>query len=208
MGLVDEIYGPSAAEQAPPEAERWSFFVSQGIKPVCTFVRRRDRDTWGPPRLVIAYPDAKPPLPPDPMIQWDPWLEDWLLAHHVPASTAANEVERIGFDLCTRFAALEKRCGTGQFTAVLLRYLYDHGCALYIPLEKKLGAIRTYEPDSAHATSATCEAIGAVIADVAAAVDGLGYPAAVASEIRRDALAYYLGDRFQACAETSLDERR
>ena len=148
MGLVDEIYGASAAEQAPPEAERWSFFVSQGIKPVCTFVRRRDRDTWGPPRLVIAYPDAKPPLPPDPMIQWDPWLEDWLLAHHVAASTAANEVERIGFDLCTRFAALEKRCGTAELTAVLLRYLYDHGCALYIPLEKKLGAIRTYEPDS------------------------------------------------------------
>jgi len=200
MGLVDEIYGPGVAEPTPPEAERWSFFVAQGVKPVCTFVRRRDRDSWGPPRLVVAYPDAKPALPPDPMVPWDPWLEDWLLAHHVPATSAANEAERLGFDLCARFAIIEKRRGTAEFTSVLLRYLYDHGCALYIPLEKKLGAIRAYEPDCAHAVTATCEAIDAVVHDMTTAIDALGYHTAVAGDIRRDALAYYLRDRFQISA--------
>jgi hypothetical protein len=199
MGLVDEIYGPADAEATPPETERWAFYVARGIQPVCTFIRRRDRDLWGPPRLVVAYPDARPPVPPDPMILWDPWVEDWLLAHHVAAATAANEAERIGFDLCARFGELEKRSGTATFTAVLLRYLYDHGCSLYIPLERKLGAIRAYEPDSAHASTTTCEAIAAIVRDVRAAIDGLGYPAAVATEIRRDALAYYLHDRFGVC---------
>jgi hypothetical protein len=130
------------------------------------------------------------------MILWDPWVEDWLLAHHVAAKTAANEAERLGFDLCARFGELEKRAGTARFTAVLLRFLYDHGCSLYIPLEKKLGAIRAYEPDSAHATTSTCEAISAIINDVSTAIDGLGYRSVVASDIRRDALAYYLHDRF------------
>jgi hypothetical protein len=197
MGLVDEIYGPGAAESAPPEAQRWAFFLARGVKPVCTFIRRRDGTTWAPPRIVVTYPDAQPALPPDPVVPWDPLLEDWLLAHHIPATSASNEAERIGFDLCARLAVIEKRCGSAAFTAVLMRYLYDHGCPLYIPLEKKLGAIRSYEPDAAEGRTAACEAIKAVVGDVTAAVDALGYGPDVARQIRSDALAYYLRDRFQ-----------
>jgi hypothetical protein len=80
---------------------------------------------------------------------------------------------------------------------VVLRYLYDHDCPLYIPLEKKLGAIRTYQPDAAEARTAACDEIKAVVHDVTAAIDALGYAPDVASHIRSDALAYYLRDRFQ-----------
>ena len=196
MGLVNEIYGADAADPAPPEAQRWAFFLAHGVKPVCTFVRRHEGTAWGSPRLVIAYPDAQPAVPPDPMVPWEPVLEDWLLAHRVAAASPANEAERIGFDLGARLAVIEKQPHGSGFTAVLMRYLYDHDCPLYVPLEKKLGAIRQYEPDAAEARTETCEAIAAVVKDVSATIDALGYPPEVAKQIRGEALAYYLRDRF------------
>lgn len=195
MSLGDDIHGAGAADDELPEAQRWAFFVARGIQPVCTFVRRRARDS-GPPRLVIAYPGASPPIPPDPMIAWEPLLEDWLLAHRVRATSAANEAERLGFDLGARLAALEARAGTTEFTAVLLRYLYDHDCPLYVPLERKLGAIRSYEPEPCHAYGTTCEAMNRMFTELVATVEALGYPADVGAQICRDALAYCLRDRF------------
>jgi len=197
MGLVEEIYGPGAAEPAPPETQRWAYFLDHGVKPVCTFIRRHDGSAWGTPRLVIAYPNAQPEVPPDPMVPWEPVLEDWLLAHRVAASSPGNEAERIGFDLRARFGAIEKHYTTTVYTAVLLRFLYDHDCPLYIPLEKKLGAIRPYEPDAAEARTDVCHAIKAVMQDIGNALDALGYPADTAKQIRSDALAYYLRDRFE-----------
>ena len=197
MGLVEELYGPSASEPSPPEAQRWAFFLDHGVKPVCTFVRRQEPSGWGTPRIVVAYPGAEPALPPDPVIAWEPALEDWLLAHHVPASTPTNEAERLGFDLSTRLAVIEREWTTTTYTAVLLRFLYDHDCPLYLPLEKKLGAIREYEPDAAEASHAACEAIKAVIRDVWEQINQLGYSAELAKQIRSNALAYYLHDRFR-----------
>lgn len=196
MGLVDEIYGPAAAEPSPPEAERWAFFLAHGVQPVCTFVRRHAGAAWGSPRIVVAYPGAEPAVPPDPVVPWEPVLEDWLLAHRVAATSPANEAERLGFALAARLGALEKRVTSQAYTAVLLRFLYDHDCPLYLPLEKKLGAIRAYEPDAAEARTAACEAIKAVVRDVAELLAALGYPPDVAKQIRGDALAYYLRDRF------------
>lgn len=197
MGLVEELYGPGAADPAPPEAQRWAFFLAHGVKPVCTFIRRHDGGSWGAPRLVVTYPDAKPAVPPDPVVPWEPVLEDWLLAHRVAATSPANEAERIGFDLRARLGAIEKHSGSATFNAVLLRFLYDHDCPLYIPLQKKFGAIRPYEPDAAEARTEVCQAIKAVVRDVTEAVDALGYAPAVAKQIRGEALAYYLRDRFE-----------
>ena len=196
LGLVEEMYGPGAADPAPPEAQRWAFFLAHGVKPVCTFIRRHDGGSWGPPRLVVTYPDAQPAVPPDPVVPWEPILEDWLLAHRVPAVSPANEAERIGFDLRARLGAIEKHCGGPAFNAVLLRFLYDHDCPHYIPLEKKLGAIRPYEPDAAQARTEACQAIRAVVCDLTAAIDALGYAPEVAKHIGNEALAYYLRDRF------------
>ena len=181
----------------PPEAQRWAFFLAHGVTPVCTFVRRRDGATWGSPRIVVSYPEAQPALPPDPMVPWEPVLEDWLLAHHVRAATPVNEAERIGFVLGVRLGAIEKRWTAPAFNAVLLRFLYDHDCPLYVPLEKKLGAIRPYEPDAAEARTAACEAIKTVVRDVTSALEALGYPPDAAKRIGGDALAHYLRDRFQ-----------
>ena len=197
MGLVEEMYGPGAADPAPPEAQRWAFYLAHGVKPVCTFIRRHDGGSWGPPRIVVAYPNAQPAVPPDPVVPWEPVLEDWLLAHHVPATSPENEAERIGFDLRARLGAIEKQCGGPAFNAVLLRFLYDHDCPHYIPLEKKLGAIRPYEPDAAEANTDACKAILAVVHDVTAAIDALGYRPELAKQIRGEALAYYLRDRFE-----------
>jgi hypothetical protein len=197
MGLVEEIYGPGAADPAPPEAQRWAFFLAHGVKPVCTFVRRHEGNRcWGAARFVVAYPGAQPALPPDPVVPWEPVIEDWLLAHGVAAVDPENEAERIGFDLRARLGAIEKQCGGPAFNAVLLRFLYDHDCPHYIPLEKKLGAIRPYEPDAAEARTEACQAIKAVVRDVTEAVDALGYAPDVAKQIRGEALAYYLRDRF------------
>jgi hypothetical protein len=197
MGLVEDIYGSGAADPAPPEAARWAFFVAQGLKPVCTFIRRHDGGSWGSARIVVAYPDAQPAVPPDPVVPWEPVLEDWLLAHRVAAISPDNEAERIGFDLRARLGAIEKRCAGSTFNAVLLRFLYDHGCPHYVALEKKLGAIRPFEPSAAEARTDVCQAIKAVVRDVTEAVDALGYTPEVAKEIRSEALAYYLRDRFE-----------
>ncbi|HET9625793.1 MAG TPA: hypothetical protein VFP84_30725 [Kofleriaceae bacterium] len=197
MGLVDEIYGASAVDATPPEAQRWAFFLDHGVKPVCTFVRRHDGGVWGPPRFVVAYPGAQPEVPPDPVVPWEPVLEDWLLAHRIPASSPANEAERIGYDLSTRLAVIERQYTTPAYTAVLLRVLYDHDSPLYIPLEKKLGALRPYEPEAADTRPPICEAIKTVVRDVTASIEALGYPPDQAKQIRGEAFAYYLRDRFE-----------
>jgi hypothetical protein len=196
MGLVVDMYGPEAAEAAPPEAQRWAYFLAHGVKPRCTFVRRRTGATWGPPRIVVSYPDATPAVPPDPVVPWDPVLEDWLLEHRVPAPDPANEAARFGFDLGARFEVIERRCGTPTFTAVLLRCLFDHQCALYLPLERKLGAIRTYEPDPSTANTAVGCELKQVMCTSAETLGALGYAPEQAREILTDALAYYLRDRF------------
>jgi hypothetical protein len=196
MGLVVELYGPEAAEPAPPEAQRWAYFLSQGVKPRATFVRRRTGATWGPPRLVVSYPDARPAVPPDPVVPWDPVLEDWLLEHRVPAPDAGNEAARFGFDLAARFEVIERRWGTPTFTAVLLRCLYDHQCELYLPLERKLGAIRTYEPDPSTANTAIGAELKQVVYTSSETLAALGYTSEQARDILTHALAYYLRDRF------------
>lgn len=196
MGLVIEMYGPEAAEAAPPEAQRWAYFLERGVQPRATFVRRRTGATWGPPRIVVSYPGATPAVPPDPVVPWDPVLEDWLLAHCVAASDPANEAARFGFDLCARFEAIERRCGTPTFTAVLLRCLFDHQCALYLPLERKLGAIRTYEPDPSTASTVVGGELREVMRTSTDTLGSLGYAPDEARDILSNALAYYLRDRF------------
>lgn len=196
MGLVEELYGPAAAEPSPPEAQRWAYFLDHGVRPVCTFVRRHEPTGWAAPRIVVAYPGAEPALPPDPVVAWEPALEDWLLAHHVPAASPSNEAERLGFDLATRLGVIE-RAWPKNYTAVLLRFLYDHDCPLYLPLEKRLGAIREYEPDAAEANHDACKAIQAVLEDVWHQIAAMGYPPDVAKQIHSNALAYYLHDRFE-----------
>jgi hypothetical protein len=197
MGLVADIYGPDVAEPAPPEAQRWEFFLRHGVKPICTFVRRREGDTWGPARIVVSYPGAQPEMPPDPVVPWDPVLEDWLLEHRVAAHDDTNEAARFGYSLEARFGAIERRCSTAMFTAVLLRCLYDHQCELYVPLERKLGAIRSYEPDPGSANTAVGVELEQVMRTSAEMLQALGYAPDRARNILGNALAYYLRDRFQ-----------
>lgn len=197
MGLVAEIYGPDAVEALPPEAQRWEYFLNQGARPTCTFVRRREGKSWGTARLVISYPSAQPPVPPDPVVPWDPQLEDWLLDHHVPARDAANEAARFGYDLRARLDVIERRRGTGEFTNALLRCLYDHDCALYQPLERKLGAIRTYEPDAGVVKTVVGGELEQVMRTSVETLKALGYSSEQATEIFKNALAYYLRDRFE-----------
>jgi hypothetical protein len=192
MGLVADHDEPT-----PPEAERWAFFLQHGVRPVCTFVRRRTGDAWGPARIVVSYPGAQPALPPDPVVPWDPVLEDWLLAHRVRACDEANEVARFGHALETRLGGIERRSGSATFTAVLLRCLYDHKCELYLPLQKKLGAIRHYEPDPSSAHTAVGAELTQVMRTSAETLVALGYPPDRADAILARALAYYLRDRFE-----------
>jgi hypothetical protein len=51
MGLVADSSGAGAAEPTPPEALRWELFLQQGVRPICTFVRRRQGSAWGPARI-------------------------------------------------------------------------------------------------------------------------------------------------------------
>lgn len=195
MGLVADNHAD--AEATPPEALRWEFFLRHGVKPSCTFVRRRNGDGWGPARIVVSYPGAQPAVPPDPMVPWDPVLEDWLLEHRIAACDEANETARFGHALEIRFDAIERRCGTAAFVAALLRCLYDHKCELYLPLERKLGAIRTYEPDPNNARTAVGTELAQVMRGCDEALAGLGYARETADAIVARALAYYIHDRFE-----------
>jgi hypothetical protein len=197
MGLVADSNGAGAAELTPPEALRWEFFLQQGVRPICTFVRRRQGSAWGPARIVVSYPGAQPALPPDPVVPWDPVLEDWLLDHRIAARDEANETARFGHALETRFGAIERRAGSAMFVAVLLRCLYDRKCELYLPLQRKLGAIRSYEPDPSSAHTAVGEELTQVMRRSEDTLAALGYPPDRAAAILGDALAYYLRDRFE-----------
>jgi hypothetical protein len=197
MGLAADLYGPDAVEPAPPEAQRWEFFLRRGIRPRCTFIRRREGAAWGPARIVVSYPDAQPEVPPDPAVPWDPVLEDWLLEHRVAARDEANEAARFGYALRVRLDAVERRGGSALFTAVLLRCLYDHPCALYLPLERKLGAIRNYEPDPGTANTAVGGELKQVLRSSAEALEALGYSPEPSRKILDDALAQYLRERFE-----------
>ncbi|TMQ20688.1 MAG: hypothetical protein E6J91_03455 [Deltaproteobacteria bacterium] len=197
MGLAADIHGPDAAEPAPPEAQRWEFFLRRGARPICTFVRRREGTAWGPARIVVSYPGAQPEVPPDPAVAWDPVLEDWLLAHGVAARDEANEVARFAYALRARFDAIERRRGSAQFVAVLLRCLYDRQCELYLPLERKLGAIRSYEPDARTANTAVGAELKLVLGSSVEALEVLGYPAERSRTIFDGALAGYLRERFE-----------
>lgn len=197
MGLVADTNGAGAAEPTPPEALRWEFFLQQGVRPICTFVRRRQGSAWGPARIVVSYPGAQPALPPDPVVPWDPVLEDWLLDHRIAARDEVNETARFGHALETRFGAIERRCGSATFTAVLLRCLYDLRCELYLPLERKLGAIRSYEPDPGSARTAAGAELNQVVRRSQDTLAALGYPPDRAAAIFGDALAAYLRERFE-----------
>jgi hypothetical protein len=197
MGLVVDSHGAGAAELMPPEALRWEFFLQQGVRPVCTFVRRRQGSAWGPARIVVSYPGAQPALPPDPVVPWDPVLEDWLLEHRIAARDEANETVRFGHALEIRFGAIERRCGSATYIAVLLRCLYDLRCELYLPLERKLGAIRSYEPDPGSARTAAGAELSEVVRRSQDTLAALGYPPDRAAAIFGDALAAYLRERFE-----------
>lgn len=195
MGLVADRVS-DAAEPTPPEAQRWEFFLQHGVKPTCTFVRRREGAAWGPARIVVSYPGAQPALPPDPVVPWDAVLEDWLLEHRIAARDDDNEAARFGHALEIRFEALERRTGSAQFVAVLLRCLYDRGCELCPPLQRKLGAIRSYEPDPHSVETATGAELKHVLQRSAEILGELGYAGDRATAILDKALAYYLHDRF------------
>lgn len=196
MGLVADRSSDDA-EPTPPEAQRWEFFLQHGVKPTCTFVRRREGAAWGPARIVVSYPGAQPALPPDPVVPWDPVLEDWLLEHGIAARDEANEVARFGHALEIRFDAIERRVRSAQFVAVLLRCLYDRSCELYRPLQRKLGAIRPYEPDPRSAETPLGAELTRVLGESAGLLQKLGYPPERARAILDSALAYYLHDRFE-----------
>jgi len=195
MGLVADRRSDDA-EPTPPEAQRWEFFLQAGVKPTCTFVRRREGAAWGPARIVVSYPGAQPALPPDPVVPWDPVLEDWLLEHRIAARDDANEAARFGHALEIRFETIERRAGSAQFVAVLLRCLYDRPCELYLRLQRKLGAIRAYEPDPRSAATAVGAEIGEVMRRSVELLFELGYASERVTAIFDNALAYYLRDRF------------
>lgn len=196
MSLADELFGPENAEPPPPEARRWEFFLAQGVRPVCTFVRRREGLSWTPARLVISYPDAEPPVPPDPAIAWDSRLDRWLLDHKIQAVDAENEAERFGFGLRDQFEPIEIRYGSGYFNAVLVSYLRSSGFADQLTVREKLAAIHSYAPSEGQANEYCTAQIKAVLGTNARALESLGYARDTAIEILANAIAHYLDDRF------------
>jgi hypothetical protein len=196
MSLADELFGPETAERSPSEAQRWEFFLAQGVRPVCTFVRRREGLGWMPARLVISYPDAKPPVAPDPPIAWDQRLDRWLLDHKVKAVDAENEAERFGFGLEAQFEPIERRCGSGYFNSVLVAYLRDGGFADQPSVREKLSAIHSYPPSMTAAMVDYSAQVKAVLGANARTLESLGYPRDTAIAILANAIAHYLDERF------------
>jgi hypothetical protein len=196
MSLADELFGPETAERPPPEAQRWEFFLAQGVQPVCAFVRRREGLGWTPARIVMSYPGAKPPVAPDPPIAWDARLERWLLDHKVKAVDHENEAERFGFGLEVQLEPIERRPGSGYFNAVLVQYLRESGFAEQRVVQDKLAAIHTYSPNGNDAMVDCMAQIRAVLGANARTLESLGYPRDTAISILANAIAYYLDERF------------
>lgn len=145
---------------------------------------------------MVSYPDAKPPVPPDPAILWDSRLDRWLLDHKIRAADVTNEAERFGFGLRGQFEPIERRCGSGYFNAVLVSYLRCSGFADQPTVRKKLAAIHSYAPSAGQTTDDCVARIKAVLAANARTLEALGYARDIAVEILANAIAYYLDERF------------
>lgn len=196
MSLADELFGPEVAERSLPEAQRWEFFLKNGVRPMYTFVRHRDGLSWTPARFVISYPDAKPPVPPDPPIAWDPRLELWLLDHKIKAVNEENEAERFGFWLEAQLQPIDARYGSGYFNAVLVTYLRQSGFADQAVVREKLDAIHSYPPNAGQAREDCTARIRAVLATNAKRLTALDYEQEAAIGILARAIACYLDERF------------
>jgi len=146
--------------------------------------------------LVISYPNAQPPVAPDPAIAWDQRLERWLLDHNIKAVDAENEAERFGFGLEAQFEPIERRCGSGYFNSVLVGYLHESGFAEQPTVREKLGAIHTYRPSATAAAMDYTSQIKTVLGANARTLESLGYPRDTVIEILANAIAYYLDERF------------
>jgi hypothetical protein len=196
VSLADELFGPQTTEPTPPEAQRWEYFLAQGVRPVCTFVRRREGLGWTPARLVVSYPDATPPVPPDPAIAWDARLDRWLVDHQIRAVDVGNEAERFGFALEAQLEPIEIRYGSGYFNAVLVSYLQDSGFADQPAVREKLEEIHSYAPSEGQARDDCAAQIKAVLAANARRLEALGYGRSTSIEILANAIAHYLDERF------------
>lgn len=196
MDLADELFGPETVDTTPPEARRWKHLVARGIKPVCTFVRRRDGLAWTPASIVVSYPHADPPVPPDPPVPWHEHLERWLLDHKIRAEDEGNEAERFGYGMTTEFKQIERRCGSGYFNSILVQYLRDRGFAEHPAIRKNLASIHADPPAPSEAVAEYTTQVKAVLATIARTIESLGYERQASIEILANAIAYYLDDRF------------
>ncbi len=196
MSLADELFGSENTEPSPPEARRWESLLAQGVQPVCTFVRRREGLSWTLARLVVSYPDAYPPVPPDPAIVWDSRLDRWLLDHKIRAVDTENEAERFGFGLAGQLEPIEIRYGSGYFNAVLVSYLRSSGFADQPTVREKLAAIHSYAPSEGQTKDYCIAQIKAVLGTNARTLESLGYARDIAIDILANAIAYYLDERF------------
>jgi hypothetical protein len=196
MNLADELFGPETVDTTPPEARRWEHFLARGIRPVCSFVRRRDGIAWTPASIVISYPDASPPVPSDPPVPWDEDLERWLLDHKIRAESDANEAERFGYGLTAEFRPIERRCGSGYFNSILVQYLRDRGFADEPAIREKLASIHAAAPSPSEAMVDYAAQVKAVLATTARTIESLGYDRQASIDILAKAIAYYLDDRF------------
>jgi hypothetical protein len=197
MTLADELFGPPRGDDTPPEAQRVAWFLARGVRPVCTFMRRREGLGWTQARIVISYPDADPPTPPESAVPWDQRFERWLLSHGVKAIDLANEAERFGYHLGPQLESIERRCGSGYFNSVLDGYLRDSGFAQHPAVRQKLDALdRQYQPYAGEHLADIVEQIRDVLAGNARTLEALPYPRPEAIEILANAVAYYLDDRF------------
>ncbi len=204
MDIADELFGPGTVDVTPPEARRWEHFLARGIQPVCTFVRRRDGLAWTPASIVISYPGAEPPVPPDPPVPWNEDLERWLLDHKIKAENETNEAQRFGFALEAAFEPIERRCGSGYFNSILVQYLRNAGLADRPAVREKLSKVHAIPPHQSEAMENFTAQTKAVLAANARALEALGYERHVAIEILANALAYYLDDRFNIHTRTLL----
>ncbi|HYU15402.1 MAG TPA: hypothetical protein VEL05_05005 [Candidatus Acidoferrum sp.] len=201
---LTELLRDETVDAPPPETRRWQYFLDQGAKLQCEFVRRRDGLGFGPATVIVSVVDPAEPLAPDPPIPWNHQIHRWLVDKQVKAGDPANEAERFGFALHEELEPIERECGSGYFNAVLVNYLHKSGLDDDPVLKEKLAKVHTYPPGGESAIGYQ-DRIKRVIGACARSLVKVGYAdPGQTIQILSNALAYYVDERFNISTRAML----
>lgn len=198
---VDLFFPNIPTGPAHPRLRAWKAMIESGARASLELYRSGSPIGLGRVRMFVHFQRDGQLSPPD-ECDWEPILNDGLIALGVRAVDQDNEIIRFALALRDGLQPTEKEFGNGYFNAVLLEVIHDSGLASRPEFAEVLK--HTYRDHVAPATKfhqGCRDAIAFEIAERSAQLhERLKYSKEEATSVMTAALARYLDERFSVSA--------